>query len=38
MNDEMGALKDLLTQSAEVLQPGGLLAIITFHSLEKTGW
>ncbi|WP_295124571.1 16S rRNA (cytosine(1402)-N(4))-methyltransferase RsmH [uncultured Chitinophaga sp.] len=34
VNDEMGALKDLLTQSAEVLQPDGLLAIITFHSLE----
>lgn len=34
VNDEMGALKDLLTQSAEVLKPGGKLAIITFHSLE----
>lgn len=34
VNDEMGALKDLLTQSAEVLPSGGLLAVITFHSLE----
>lgn len=34
VNDEMGALKDLLLQSAEVLKPGGRLAIITFHSLE----
>ncbi|RAJ73941.1 16S rRNA (cytosine1402-N4)-methyltransferase [Chitinophaga dinghuensis] len=34
VNDELGALKDLLTQSAEVLKPGGRLAIITFHSLE----
>ncbi|SDE89631.1 16S rRNA (cytosine(1402)-N(4))-methyltransferase RsmH [Chitinophaga filiformis] len=34
VNDELGALKDILTQSAEVLKPGGKLAIITFHSLE----
>ncbi|NIG53205.1 16S rRNA (cytosine(1402)-N(4))-methyltransferase RsmH [Chitinophaga sp. Cy-1792] len=34
VNDELGALKDLLAQSAEVLKPGGRLAIITFHSLE----
>ena len=34
VNDELGALKDLLTQSAAVLKPGGKLAIITFHSLE----
>lgn len=34
VNDEFGALKDMLTQSAEVLKPGGKLAIITFHSLE----
>lgn len=34
VNDELGALKDLLSQSAEVLKPGGKLAIITFHSLE----
>jgi 16S rRNA (cytosine1402-N4)-methyltransferase len=34
VNDELGALKDLLQQSAQVLKPGGRLAIITFHSLE----
>lgn len=34
VNDELGALKDLLTQSHQVLKPGGKLAIITFHSLE----
>lgn len=34
VNDELGALKDILIQSAEVLKPEGRLAIITFHSLE----
>lgn len=34
VNDELGALQDLLQQSAQVLKPGGRLAIITFHSLE----
>jgi 16S rRNA (cytosine1402-N4)-methyltransferase len=34
VNDEMGALKDLLQQSAQVLQPGGRIAVITFHSIE----
>jgi 16S rRNA (cytosine1402-N4)-methyltransferase len=34
VNDEMGALKDMLEQAAEALLPGGRLAIITFHSLE----
>ncbi|WP_143304948.1 16S rRNA (cytosine(1402)-N(4))-methyltransferase RsmH [Chitinophaga vietnamensis] len=34
VNDELGALKELLSQSAQVLKPGGRLAIITFHSLE----
>jgi 16S rRNA (cytosine1402-N4)-methyltransferase len=34
VNDEMGALKDLLIQSVELLNPGGRLLIITFHSLE----
>lgn len=34
VNDELGALKELLTQSSQVLKPGGKLAIITFHSLE----
>ncbi len=34
VNDELGAIKDLLMQSVEVLKPKGRLAIITFHSLE----
>ena len=34
VNDEMGALKDFLEQSLEMLAPGGRLAVITFHSLE----
>lgn len=34
VNDELGALKSLLEQSAEVLGEGGRLAVITFHSLE----
>lgn len=34
VNDETGALTDLLTQSLALLAPGGRLAIISFHSLE----
>lgn len=34
VNNEIEALKALLTQSIEVLKPGGRLAIITYHSLE----
>ena len=34
VNDELGALKDLLECGPEVLNPGGRMAIITFHSLE----
>lgn len=34
VNDEMGALKELLQQIPAVLKPGGRAAIITFHSLE----
>lgn len=34
VNDELGALKDLLQQSLSVLKPGGRIAVITFHSLE----
>ena len=34
VNDEMGALKDMLSQSLEILKPGGRMVIISFHSLE----
>jgi 16S rRNA (cytosine1402-N4)-methyltransferase len=34
VNDELGALKELLQQTVSVLKPGGRVAIITFHSLE----
>lgn len=34
VNDEIGALRNLLEQSLKVLKPGGNLAIITYHSLE----
>lgn len=34
VNDEMGALKELLEGALKVLKPGGRLAVITYHSLE----
>jgi 16S rRNA (cytosine1402-N4)-methyltransferase len=34
VNDELGALKDFLQQSLEVLTVGGRLVVITFHSIE----
>lgn len=34
VNDEMGALKEMLQQLPQILQPAGRAAIITFHSLE----
>jgi 16S rRNA (cytosine1402-N4)-methyltransferase len=34
VNDELGALKELLEQSIALLKPQGRIAIITFHSLE----
>ena len=34
VNHEIDALKRLLEQSAQVLKPGGRLAVITYHSLE----
>ena len=34
VNDELGALKELLEQTTGLLKPGGIVAIITFHSLE----
>ncbi|HWH63853.1 MAG TPA: 16S rRNA (cytosine(1402)-N(4))-methyltransferase RsmH, partial [Ginsengibacter sp.] len=34
VNDELGALKEMLLQVPDVLEEGGRIAIITFHSLE----
>ena len=34
VNDELGALRELLEQIPPLLKPGGRVAIITFHSLE----
>jgi len=34
VNDEFGSLKEMLRQAPEVLEEGGRIAIITFHSLE----
>ena len=34
VNDELGALKELLQQIPVLLKPNGRIAIITFHSLE----
>jgi 16S rRNA (cytosine1402-N4)-methyltransferase len=34
VNDELGALREMLQQVPPLLKPGGRVAIITFHSLE----
>ena len=34
LNQEVGALEDLLTQSLDILKPGGRLVVISYHSLE----
>lgn len=34
VNDEMGALKEMLLQSMEYLKPGGRLVVLTYHSVE----
>lgn len=34
VNDEMGALKDMLETAYSVLKPGGRLVVISYHSLE----
>ena len=34
VNDELGAIKEMLHQIPSLLKPGGRAAIITFHSLE----
>jgi 16S rRNA (cytosine1402-N4)-methyltransferase len=34
VNDEMGALKEFLDQAIKVLNPGGRLVVLSYHSLE----
>ncbi len=34
VNDELGALKEAISEAVDILKPGGRLNIITFHSLE----
>ena len=34
INDEMGALKELLRSTHQVLKPGGKMVVIAYHSLE----
>jgi 16S rRNA (cytosine1402-N4)-methyltransferase len=34
INDELGALEDLLTHAVNMLEPGGRLAVMSYHSLE----
>ena len=34
VNDEMGALEEMLLQTIEVLKPGGRLVVMSYHSLE----
>ncbi len=34
VNDEMGALREFLEQTEEVIKPGGKLVVMSYHSLE----
>ena len=34
VNDEMGALREMLVTARDLLKPGGRIAILTYHSLE----
>jgi 16S rRNA (cytosine1402-N4)-methyltransferase len=34
VNDEMGALREMLVAARDLLKPGGRLAVLTYHSLE----
>ena len=34
VNDEMGALREMLVAARDLLKPGGRMAILTYHSLE----
>ena len=34
VNDEINSLKELLTNTLEILKPGGRLVVISYHSIE----
>ena len=34
VNDELNALREMLSQAQEILKPGGRLVVISYHSLE----
>jgi 16S rRNA (cytosine1402-N4)-methyltransferase len=34
VNEELAALREMLQQTASVIRPGGILSVITYHSLE----
>jgi 16S rRNA (cytosine1402-N4)-methyltransferase len=34
VNDELKALEEFLTQTAQLVKPGGRLVVISYHSLE----
>ncbi|MBR2166588.1 MAG: 16S rRNA (cytosine(1402)-N(4))-methyltransferase, partial [Paludibacteraceae bacterium] len=34
VNDELGALREMLVAAGDMLKPGGRIAILTYHSLE----
>ncbi len=34
VNDEMGALREMLVAARDMLKPGGRIAVLTYHSLE----
>ncbi len=34
VNDELGALREMLVSARDLLRPGGRIAVLTYHSLE----
>ena len=34
VNDELGALREMLVAARDLLKPGGRIAVLTYHSLE----